>query len=490
VTRFDRQRLQSPQSPVRALAIGAGMSALASTPAIATDVLSTATAALVHVVAVVAAARLGGFVAGASASLLSFLALNYFFTPPLRPFNVDKAEDLVALVVFVVVAILVGALVSTAIANRARSEKREQQARLLNEVANRLLAGESAAAVLQDFAQAAVRILGVVGCVISSEATRTPVVAGRTEASRPARKRSVEMMAAGRQIGEITVYLDDRSSLNAHEEEVLRGLGGQLALALQGLQMAERARVAQLQAETGQFRAALFSSVTDDLRAPLASITASVTSLLQGGRGVSDKSFEKPLETIRDEAQRLDRLVGNLLDLSRLRAGGLAPKKVRASLDEVIEGAMSRLHETMGDREVQLTIRQEPLEIEVDVVQLDQLLTNVLENAAKFSPPGSVVTISATSGPDRVRVSVTDQGPGIPKSDRRRVFEPFVRGEATGAGAGLGLSIAQAIAVAHGGRMWVADSPTGGASVVFELPVTDRAGPGGGDGERQGIRRG
>jgi two-component system sensor histidine kinase KdpD len=112
VTRFERQRLQSPQSPVRALAIGAGMSALASTPAIAADKLSTATAAQVYVVAVVAAARLGGFVAGASASLLSFLPLNYFFTPPLGTFNVDKAEDLVALVVFVGVAILVGGLVS------------------------------------------------------------------------------------------------------------------------------------------------------------------------------------------------------------------------------------------------------------------------------------------------------------------------------------------------------------------------------------------
>ena len=96
---------------------------------------------------------------------------------------------------------------------------------------------------------------------------------------------------------------------------------------------------------------------------------------------------------------------------------------------------------------------------------------NVLENAAKFSPPRSVVTISVTSGPDRVRVSVTDQGPGIPKRDRSCVFEPFVRGEDTGAGPGLGLSIAHAIAIAHGGRMWVADSPTGGASVVFELPV-------------------
>jgi two-component system sensor histidine kinase KdpD len=448
------------------------MSALASTPAIAADKLSTATAAQVYVVAVVAAARLGGFVAGASASLLSFLPLNYFFTPPLGTFNVDKAEDLVALVVFVGVAILVGGLVSTAIANRARSEKRELQARLLNEVANRLLAGESAAAVLQDFARAAVRILGVAGCVISSEATRTPVVAGRTEASKPAQNRSVEMIAAGRQLGEITVYLDDHSSLKAHDEEVLRGLGGHLALALQSLQMAERARVAQLEAETGQFRAALFSSVTHDLRAPLASISASVTSLLEEG----GQPREKPLETIRDEAQRLDRLVGNLLDLSRLRAGALTPKKVRASLDVIIEGAMSRLHETMGDREVRLAIRQEPLEVEVDVAQLDRLLANVLENAAKFSPPRSVVTISVTSGPDRVRVSVTDQGPGIPKSDRRRVFEPFVRGEDTGAGPGLGLAIAQAIAIAHGGRMWVADSPTGGASVVFELPVTDRAG--------------
>jgi two-component system sensor histidine kinase KdpD len=251
-----------------------------------------------------------------------------------------------------------------------------------------------------------------------------------------------------------------------------------MALAVEGMQLAVTAREAQMEAETNKLRAALFSSVTHDLRTPLASITASVTSLLDSAATFAEHDREELLATIKQEAERLNRLVGNLLDLSRLRAGALVPTRNLAAIDELVEGVLARLEPTLRGHTVRLLAREDVPEVSADVVQVDQLLTNVLENAAKFSPAGSQIAISTTLWQGRVRVTVADQGRGIPEADRERVFEPFVRGAATdGAGTGLGLSIARAVAVVHGGSIWIETAPGGGTAVVFELPIEPGNGP-------------
>jgi two-component system sensor histidine kinase KdpD len=171
-------------------------------------------------------------------------------------------------------------------------------------------------------------------------------------------------------------------------------------------------------------------------------------------------------------------LVGNLLDLSRLRAGALVPNKVQTALDEVIEGVVARLNRRLDGHEIEMNLRDDLPEVPLDIVQLDQALTNLIENAAKFGPSGSLITVGAVAAPDRVRVSVSDRGPGIPPADRTRVFEPFEVGDKSQGGSGLGLAIARAVVVAHGGRIWIADAPAGGTSVVFELPLEDELEPG------------
>ena len=319
--------------------------------------VSTATAALVYVLAVTAAATIGGIVAGLVASLLSFLGLNFFFTRPFHTFVVTKPEDLIALVVFLLVSATIGTLISTALAQRIRAERREAEA-----------------------------------------------------------------------------------------------------------------RAARQEAEVNRARAALFSSVTHDLRTPLASITASVTGLLADDENYSSTDRRELLGTIHHEAERLNRLVGNLLDLSRMRAGALVPSKTMAGIDEVVGAVAARLRPTLNGHELVVSLPDDAPDVPMDIVQIDQVLTNLLENAARFSPNGSRIGVSVEPLGGVVRVRVTDEGRGIATELRDRVFEPFVRDEKS-PGTGLGLAISYAIVEAHGGRISIEDRRPVGTCVAFELPL-------------------
>jgi two-component system sensor histidine kinase KdpD len=257
-------------------------------------------------------------------------------------------------------------------------------------------------------------------------------------------------------------------SIGPDERHVMQAFAGQVAIALMGMRLADEAQQARLDAEASHLRAALFSSVTHDLRTPLSSIIASVTSLLGTDGNFTPQDRRVLLETIHQEAERLNRLVGDLLDLSRMRAGALTPSRSVAAIDELIEGVVGRMEPSLAGHDIRLILRDLP-EISVDLVQIDQALTNILENAARFAPGGTQITVSAAEWQGGVQVRVTDQGPGIPQEDRMRVFEPFVLGENSG-GTGLGLAIAAAILQAHGGRIRIDDAPGGGTAVIMELP--------------------
>jgi two-component system sensor histidine kinase KdpD len=250
---------------------------------------------------------------------------------------------------------------------------------------------------------------------------------------------------------------------------VIRTLASQTALAIDGIQLASEAQRARVDSETNRSRAALFSSVTHDLRTPLASITASVTSLLDDDAQVGADAQRELLETIRQEAGRLNRLVGNLMDLSRIRAGALTPSKVSVAVDEVVEGVVARLGPMLAGHELVLLVRDDVPEIPLDVVQIDQALTNLIENAARFTPAGREITVAVGRWRSGVEIRVSDRGPGIPPEDRQRMFEPFVRGEHS-SGTGLGLAIAKAIVEAHGGSIRIGDAPGGGTVIVVDLP--------------------
>lgn len=459
----------SRRPPARALVTALLTTAAVTLLAIAGDSLPASVAALAYVVAVTVSAAREGFWGGLAASLLSFLGLNFFFTPPRLTFTVEKTEDLVALFVFLAVSGIVGTLLSTALAQRQRAERREREARLLHHVATRLLSGEPIAAVLRRFADAVVDLLGLARCEIAADLIEDKVEVER--ASSGAAAEVFAMATEEREVGRIAVVPTEGRELTDDERDVIRTFAGQMALALERMRLAAQAHRAQVEAEESRLRAALFSSVTHDLRTPLASITAAATSLEDTETTFSADDRRDLLETIRQEAERLNRLVGNLMDLARIRAGALTPAKSSAAVDEVIEGVLARLQPLLAGRDVRLKLRDNLPEIPMDVLQIDQVLTNLIENALKFSPAGSEIGISAAPWQGAVEVRISDRGSGIPVEDRERVFEPFVRGDGNPkAGTGLGLSIAGAIVAAHGGRMWIEATPGGGTTVVFRLP--------------------
>ncbi|MGH2723521.1 MAG: sensor histidine kinase [Actinomycetota bacterium] len=453
--------------PVRGLVLAVALTGAATLPALLPGRPNPAVAGLLYVLAVTGAAAAGGVWAGLAASVLAFLAVNFFFTLPLHTLAVEHTEDLVALGVFLVVSVIVGSLLSRALAQRARAERREREARLLHHLATRLLSGEPIRDVLKRFAEAITDLLELHRCEITTEMGPEPVVVVGA-AGPDGHPEVTPMVADGREVGRVVAVPREGGSLQEDERAVIRAFAGQMGLAVQAAHLAAEADRAGIEAETNRLRAALFSSVTHDLRTPLASITASVTSLL-GPQDLDEGDRRELLETILQESERLNRLVGQFMQLSRIRAGALVPEKAPADVEEVIEGVVSRLRPVLEGHPLRLVLRGDVPPVPMDVVQVDQALTNLLENAARFGPPGSEIAVYASRFREQAEVRVADRGPGIPEADRRRVMEPFVHGN--GGGTGLGLSIARAIVESHGGRIWIQETPGGGTTVVFRLPI-------------------
>jgi K+-sensing histidine kinase KdpD len=239
---------------------------------------------------------------------------------------------------------------------------------------------------------------------------------------------------------------------------------------------AEEARRASLRAETEQLRNALLSSVSHDLRTPLAVVTGATSALLAEQAPKDEESRRVLLETAHREAQRLNRLVFNLLDMARLETGALKIRKELQPLEEVIGAALHSLEDRLRGREVETNIPDDLPLVAFDPVLIEQVFINLLENALKYTPAASPIDISAALHNGEVETEIADRGPGVARPDSERVFEKFYRArDGEGGGVGLGLTICRGIVTAHGGRIWVADRDGGGASFRFTLPVATNA---------------
>jgi two-component system sensor histidine kinase KdpD len=433
--------------------------------------------ALLYLLAVVATAVIGQLWQALLASSLSFVCLDFFFTDPLHTFVISKAEDLVALAVFLAVSATVTGAITVALEQRARAESREHQVRALYNVTAGLLSGGGLDEALGDLASSLRGMYGLKGCrvmVFDHEgAEHQRALSGSMEGETT----TVPLAADGRPVGRIEMAGVTPGAIAGAGEEVLETFAGQLALALERARLGEEAAGARLDAESSRIRAALFASVTHDLRTPLASITASASSLLEEGVPFTDDQRRELLRTILEESERLNRLVANLLDLSRLRAGALVPSMDLVPLEDVISSVVERLRPRLAGRSLRERIREGLPPVPMDVMQIDQVLTNLIENALRFSPEGSEIGISAVRWQDMVEVKVSDRGPGISEDERPQVFQEFYRkdvGERR-SGTGLGLAIAQAIVSAHGGSMWIEQTPGGGTTVGFRLPLVRAA---------------
>lgn len=234
---------------------------------------------------------------------------------------------------------------------------------------------------------------------------------------------------------------------------------------------AEHQRVAQIAQQADEMKTALLHAVSHDLRTPLASIKANVSGLRQADVAYTAEDRAELLEAIDDEADRLDRLVGNLLDASRLEAGVLVPHKHPQDLAELIRAVLTRLRTPLGERVVRVEVQPNMPLVNCDYGQVDQIVTNLVENAARHTPPGSPIHIRLAADDHTAHLDVVDHGPGVAEEDRGRIFRAFERGRTTSGGSGLGLSIARGMAQAHGGRLEIRSASGGGAEFSLTLPL-------------------
>src|SRR5947207_7253160 len=282
------------------------------------------------------------------------------------------------------------------------------------------------------------------------------------------------LLASRGAVGVLGVRPAARHSLDAPEQlHQLETFGSQTALAIERASLAAEAQDAQIRIESERLRNSLLSSVSHDLRTPLTTITGAVSTILDKGSRLDDRTQKELLESAREEAERLNRLVQNLLEMTRLESGALQLRKEWHPLEEVIGAALSRLDKRLVNRRVTTHVPPDLPLVAIDDVLIDQVLVNLLDNAIKYTPAGSPIRIIATAMDRAVTVEVADRGPGLPRGEEDKVFEKFYRGQqAGGRGAGLGLAICQGIVQAHGGRIWAQNLPEGGVAFLFTLPLT------------------
>ena len=425
------------------------------------------------VLAVVAAGAVAGRGSGIVASFLSFLGLNFFFTEPHHTLAVRHASDVIALIAFLLSALIVGALVSRVREERSRAERRATEAQLLNVTTERFISSEPFGHILDGLAAALLGLFGLASAEISTPNGVGTATAGDDE-SVAGQSVSIPLVTGSGSFGALTVVrAAGEEPFSPPELGLMKTLAAQTALAIERAALDEEVREARVQAEASALRAALFSSVTHDLRTPLSSIKASASGLLAEGSHYSDEERRDVLRTVVEEADHLNLIVGNLLDLARMRAGALVPAKQPMLIDEVIGSVLQRMRRSLEHVVIRTTIRPELPPVDADPVQIGQVLTNIIENAVRFSPRGSEIQIAAARWRSAIQVRVSDKGPGIPPADRERVFEEFYRQDAGGGrgGTGLGLAISRAVVVAHGGTIRASAAPGGGTAVTFELPI-------------------
>ncbi len=454
--------------------------------------LSIATTALVLVVPVVTGVVVGGFGAGVFAVAAGFLVYDLVFIPPYFTLSVGVSENWVALGVYVAVMLLVARVVARLEAARAEARQHEEAIRRLFELTDLLIEDRPLpeilelivstvhdAFVLQSVAlllpvENRLSLVASAGEPISDTALRqvapepgVPASLGTTTSSRRDQTQTVALTAVGRPIGLLCIW---GAGFSPHDHELLHTFANHMALALERAQLREQAMRTELLEEVDRLQRALVGAVSHDLRTPLATIKASASTLRNAEANVSGPERQELLALIESQSDRLDRLVTNLLDVSRVQAGALELRNQPISVRDLVAEVLRAMGPTAGTFDITTSVDDDLPLVDVDHLLIGQVLANLLDNATRYAPPHTAITISAWQRDDGlVQVSVQDEGPGVSRSERADVFGMFSRSGTSG-GTGVGLSIAKAFVEAHGQGIWVEDGPGGGARFSFTLP--------------------
>ncbi|HVP13927.1 MAG TPA: sensor histidine kinase KdpD [Terriglobales bacterium] len=467
--------------------------------------LSPANLIMIYLLAVLAvAARLGRGPA-ILASILSVATFDFFFVPPRLALRVSDTQYLLTFVVMLAVALVISTMASRLRQQAEAARRRERRAASLFHLSRELsslrgideLLSAAVQRVQDDFgARAFVLLPDASGNVMTPRGQAPPPESGGHDLGvaqwsfdhgQPAGPGTPTLPAAGAlfvplhgsggPIGVIGIASSRSGALSRDQLRLLESFADQVGLNLERVQLAAQAERARVLIESERMRSTLLSSVSHDLRTPLSAILGAASSLMTGESTISEPVRRELIETIGEESQRLNRLVGNLLDMTRLESGATPLKREWHSLEEVIGAALARLEPRLAGREVGVRLPPELPLVELDGVLIGQVLFNLLENAVKYTPAGAPIEVRAALEDGALQLEVADRGPGLPEGEEERVFEKFYRGRREGepSGVGLGLSICRGIVEAHGGRI-VARNREGGGS-VFRVTLPQEGKP-------------
>ncbi|MGH3713358.1 MAG: sensor histidine kinase [Micromonosporaceae bacterium] len=436
----------------------AGVAVLVGLLVPARQSVSLASVALLFLVPVVAAAVVGGMWPALGAVVAADLAVNFFFVPPYHTFVVESGDHVIVLVVYVLVAGAVSVAVDVAARQRATTARRDAEATLLARAAATPVAEQSLPRLLDQ-----VRETFGMAAVALTEHGRTVAAVGEVPPTPPAiavrAGGGIRLQAWGHQ-----VFAEDRRTLARMATAAVRTLETQ--------RLAETAAHADQLAEIDRVRSALLAAVGHDLRTPLAGIKAAVSTLRQPDLELPASDRAELLAGVEESTDRLDELVENLLSMSRLQAGVLSVQLAPVPLDAVVAAAL--LHS--GGAPAQVDVPDNLPPVYADAGLLARVVANLVANAYAANPPGRPIELRGQVRGDRVRLAVTDHGPGVPEPDRERIFEPFQRlhDRTAAGGLGLGLAIARGFTEAMGGTLTPAGTPGGGLTMTVDLPLAER----------------
>ncbi|MFI9169698.1 DUF4118 domain-containing protein [Streptomyces lincolnensis] len=449
-------------------------------PALLTLLLTSATPdvglandMLLYLTLTVAAALLGGLFPALASAVVGSLLLNWYFTPPVHTLTIADPKNIVAIVIFVGVAVSVASVVDLAARRTHQAARLRAESEILSFLAGNVLRGETGLEALLE------RVRETFGmesaALLERSGERDPWTCAGSVGPQPVQDPDN---------ADVDVPVGDHMSLAlsgrvlpAADRRVLAAFAAQAVVVLDRGRLQQEAGRAKELAEGNRIRTALLAAVSHDLRTPLAGIKAAVTSLRSDDVEWSEEDHAELLEAIEEGADRLDLLVGNLLDISRLQTGTVTPIIRETDLDEVVPMALGGIPDP--EESVELDIPETLPMVHVDRGLLERAVANVVENAVKYSPPQEKVLVSASALADRVEVRVVDRGPGVPDEAKERIFEAFQRyGDAPrGAGVGLGLAVARGFTEAMGGTLHAEDTPGGGLTMVLAVPTAPQRTP-------------
>lgn len=442
-----------------------------------------------------------------TAATVSVVEYDFFLLRPLYTFSISQAQDVLAFVVFMGVALLTSQLAAGPRSRVAAAQRRARESETLYALGQALMAGRDLTAVLEAIVGQVQSVFDLDGCAIyipdaemrvqlvaetprRSRAEREHVAAAGwvyeqgTEVSIPTAGRTWEresrmylpLRTADRTLG--VMEIGSRRSgepFDTEEQRLVTSVAAQAALVIARAEGDQERTRREIVEESDRLKSSLLSAVSHDLRTPLAAIKAAATALLMPDSALPVEGRRELLTAIDQEADRLNRLVGNLLDLSRIEAGVLHPVLDWYSLRDVLDAILPRLQPLVPGRPLTVDVQEDIPPVHLDLARIEELLYNLFENVAAYTEPDSPVTLRVRREHEGLTIAVVDHGSGIPSWQRDRLFEGFYRGLERGdrhPGTGLGLAICRGIAEAHGGTMTAEETPGGGATFVLALPAS------------------